>query len=71
MPSKSDHLNALARAEQDGLDLSLLRVRLRLTPTERLQRHQIALEMVEALRSAGRKRQHVSGRESADGSMRS
>ena len=70
MPSKSDHLNALARAEQDGLDLSLLRERLRLTPTERLQRHQVALEMVEALRGVWRKRQHVSGRESADGSMR-
>ena len=70
MPSKSDHLNALARAEQDGIDLSLLREALRLTPTERLQRHQAALEMVEALRSAGRKRHHVSSRESADGSMR-
>ena len=44
----------LAWAEQDGVDLTMLRERLRLTPTERLQRHQAALELVEALRNAKR-----------------
>ena len=44
----------LAWAEQDGVDLTMLRERLRLTPTERLQRHQAALELVEALRNARR-----------------
>ena len=44
----------LAWAEQDGIDLTMLRERLRLTPTERLQRHQAALELVEALRNAKR-----------------
>lgn len=44
----------LAWAEQDGVDLTMLRERLRLTPTERLQRHQAALELVEALRNVKR-----------------
>jgi hypothetical protein len=42
----------LSWAEQDGVDLSMLRERLRLTPTERLQRHQAALELVEAIKQA-------------------
>ncbi len=45
----------LARAEQEGIDLSMLRERLRLTPTQRLERHQAALALVEALRDAKRK----------------
>jgi hypothetical protein len=45
----------LARAEEDGVDLSMLRERLRWTPTERLHRHQAALELAEALRNAKRK----------------
>ena len=56
----------LAWAEQDGVDLSMLRERLQLTPTERLQRHQAALALVEALRHAKRKSNHARGREIAD-----
>ena len=52
----------LAWAEQDGVDLSMLRERLRLTPTERLHRHQAALALVEALRNAKRKANRAPGR---------
>lgn len=52
----------LAWAEQDGVDLSMLRERLRLTPTERLQHHQAALELVEALKDAGRKHRRAQRR---------
>ena len=48
--------DALVRAEVYGIDLSLLRENLRLTPTERLQRHEQALELAEAFRKAGEKR---------------
>lgn len=56
----------LAWAKQDGVDLSMLRERLRLTPTERLQHHQAALELVEALKNAGRKHRRAQRRTSAD-----
>ena len=56
----------LAWAEQDGVDLSMLRERLRLTPTERLQHHQAALELVETLKEAGRKHQRAQRRALAD-----
>ena len=46
---------ALARAEAFGIDLSLLRESLKLTPTERLRRHEEALEFMEAVRRAGEK----------------
>src|SRR6516165_1012028 len=36
----------LAWAEHEGIDLSMLYERLQLTPTERMQRHQMALELV-------------------------
>lgn len=41
--------------EQDanGIDLSCLRENLRLTPTERLRKHQRALKLVMEVRSAG------------------
>lgn len=48
--------SAIEAAQKFGIDLTLLVERLRMTPTERLERHQSALEMVEALREAGRKR---------------
>lgn len=58
---------ALAEAEQQGVDLSLLRERLRMTPTERLQRHQAALALVDALTAAGqRKRERVRRGDAAD-----
>lgn len=56
----------LAWTEQDEVDLSLLRERLQLTPTERWQRHQAALALVEALRHARGKSRHAPGRELAD-----
>jgi hypothetical protein len=49
MQSLHTSTELLAWAEQEGIDLSMLYERLQLTPTERLQRHQIALELVEAL----------------------
>ncbi len=41
--------------EQDanGIDLSCLRANLRLTPTERLEKHQRALKLVKEVRNAG------------------
>ena len=56
----------LAWAEQEGIDLSMLYERLQLTPTERLQRHQMALELVEALRRVKRGPGHASSRLVAD-----
>lgn len=48
-PFKSE---ALVQAEREGIDLSLRRERLKLTPTERLERHQTALDLVDALRAS-------------------
>jgi hypothetical protein len=59
----------LAWAERDGVDLSMLRERLRLTPTERLQRHQEALALVEALRNTKRVSARASSRASTDGAV--
>ncbi len=42
----------LVRAKRQGVDLSMLRERLKMTPMERIQRNQAALEMVEKFRSA-------------------
>lgn len=56
----------LAWAEQDGVDLSMLRERLQLTPTARLQRHQATLALVEALRAAKRQASRAPGRTIAD-----
>ncbi len=47
---------ALARAEAFGIDLTLLYETLKLTPTERLRRHDRAAEMAEAFRRAGEKK---------------
>ena len=55
-----------AWAEHEGIDLSMLYERLRLTPTERLPRHQMALELVEALRQVQRGRGHAPSRGVAD-----
>lgn len=45
---------AFARAAAQGVDLSSLRARLAMTPTERLAHHQQALARVEAVRRARR-----------------
>ncbi len=51
-PLDDEREQALTRAESFGVDLSLIRETLRLTPAERLARHQHALDLVLALRSA-------------------
>ena len=56
----------LAWAEQEGIALSRLYERLQLTPTERLQRHQIALELLEALRQVKKGLGHAPSRVVAD-----
>ena len=66
MQMTSSPAEVLIQAEQDGVDLSMLRERLQLTPTERLQRHQAALALVEELRQAKRKSSRAPGRASAN-----
>ena len=66
MPSLHPSAELLAWAEQEGIDLSMLYERLQLTPTERLQRHQMALELVEALRRVKRGPDHAPSRLVAD-----
>jgi hypothetical protein len=66
MPSLHSSAEFLAWAEHEGIDLSMLYERLQLTPTERLQRHQMALELVEALRQVRRGRDDVPSRIVAD-----
>lgn len=46
---------ALKKAEEHGIDLSLLYERLSLTPTERLKQNYRAAESLEELRKAGQK----------------
>lgn len=45
-----DGLTAIQRAEAYGIDLSLLDENLRLTPTERADRHDAALHLLQALK---------------------
>jgi hypothetical protein len=47
--------DAIREAVEYGIDISLLRANLALTPGERLRRHQIALNTVEMLREAERR----------------
>ena len=44
----------MREAMEYGIDISMLRANLALSPTERLRRHQIALNTVEMLRKAKR-----------------
>ncbi len=39
--------------DENGVDVSLLRENLKLTPTERLEKHQKALELYQEVRRAG------------------
>ena len=50
-------LTALEKAVDEGIDISLLYERLSWSPTERIEKHQRALEFAERLREAG-KRKH-------------
>jgi hypothetical protein len=52
--SFSSRAEILAWAEQDGVDLSQLRERLRRSPTERMQQHMVMFAFAEALRNAGK-----------------
>jgi hypothetical protein len=53
----SDKPSALQRAVEEGIDLSLLYERLSWSPTERIERHRQALDFVNKLKEA-RKRKH-------------
>ena len=66
MPLQHASAEFLAWAEHEGVDLTMLYERLQLTPTERLQRHQMALELVEALRHVKKGLGHVPSRVVAD-----
>jgi hypothetical protein len=48
--------DAWATAAAYGCDMNLLELSLRRTPAERLRIHQSALDLVEALQDAGRRR---------------
>ncbi len=47
-----ERYEVLVRAKRQGVDLSMLRERLKMTPMERIQRNQAALEMVEKFKAA-------------------
>jgi hypothetical protein len=66
MPSRHTSAEFLACAAQEGIDLAMLYERLQLTPTERWQRHQVALELVEALRQVKKGPGHAPSRVAAD-----
>lgn len=52
-----DHLAVHEEAEAYGIDISLIRANLRLTPLQRLRRHDQTLSTIEKLRAAmGKKR---------------
>jgi hypothetical protein len=70
MNSESDFEEVLRWAEQDGVDLTMLRERLRLSPTDRLRRHESALALVEAIKQAKETRLRASGRAHADRPVR-
>jgi hypothetical protein len=52
----SDRPSALQKAMEEGIDISLLYERLSWSPTERIERHQRALEFAEKLREAGERK---------------
>ncbi len=54
-PQEPTPPDAIRAAVEYGIDISMLRANLALTPAERLRRHQIALNTVETLREAKRR----------------
>ena len=70
MSTVSDLEEILRWAEQDGVDLTMLRERLRLSPTDRLRRHESALALVEAIKNAKEAGLSASGRGHADRPVR-
>jgi hypothetical protein len=71
MNTRNSREEVLLWAENDGVDLSMLRERLRLSPTERLRRHEGALALVEAMRNSKESRARASGRASINRPVRS
>ncbi|HWL94351.1 MAG TPA: hypothetical protein VNT79_12540 [Phycisphaerae bacterium] len=53
LPTTGEHGAAWQAAIDYGIDVSMLEWSLSLTPSERLMRHQQALELVRAARAAG------------------
>ena len=59
---------ALKKAQEEGIDLTLLYERLSWTPTERIEKHFQMLEFANELRKAGQKHRGQSqGREPPEG----
>ena len=59
---------ALKKAQEEGIDLTLLYERLSWTPTERIEKHLQMLEFANELRKAGEKHRGQSqGRDSSKG----
>ncbi len=50
----SSSLDPIREAIESGIDVAMLRANLALSPTERVRRHQIALNTAEMLRKARR-----------------
>jgi hypothetical protein len=60
---KSDKsTSAVKRAQEEGIDLSLLYERISWTPTERIEKHLRILEFAHELRKAGQKHRGQSER---------
>jgi hypothetical protein len=55
MKRREELTPALKKAQEEGIDLTLLYERLSWTPTERIERHLQALEFANELRKAGQK----------------
>ena len=53
---KRKRKTAIQKAIDFGIDVTLLYERAKLTPTERVERHEQMLEFVEELRKAGKKK---------------
>ncbi|MEN6425267.1 MAG: hypothetical protein ABFE13_07885 [Phycisphaerales bacterium] len=51
---RAEPSDAIREAVEYGIDISMLRANVALTPAERLRRHQIALNTAEMLRKAKR-----------------
>jgi hypothetical protein len=55
MKKPKKHKTSIQKAIDFGIDVTLIYERLKLTPTERLKKHEQALEFAEELKRAGQK----------------
>jgi hypothetical protein len=55
MENTKEPMPALQKAQEEGIDLTLVFERLFWTPTERIEKHLQMLEFADALRKAGQK----------------